>query len=880
MTPEEFEEKIAQELGTLNETQIGYFAWRCALRSFPFLVSDNDFWLENNRQNHLYAIFYALDESAFLLDRNSGIALVSDVTLDIAVAKVADVIVSAKIAAKAIVDRDSFNSIATTSSIFLRETADQASYDANEADKKARDARNTAIKAAFNSARGAILSSIKSNTSISLEALILDDFSTIKKGQSAQHTSTKVYGEIWNNFLSALKSEGCEYWGKLYEDIFEKGFKLDKDALKERLMNVPESIQVLGASEVASYLDELKKGATRLNEARIIILGDKGAGKTCLARRLKEPNAPMTSVDDSTAGVDTLIWELEGNNINVRIWDFAGHTVTHAVHRFFLSERCLYIVVYDGRSEVRNQLEYWLNHMKNYGGDSKAMILVNVYDNHRVDIPINRLKEKYPIEGFFEFSIQDDEEKLEEFRNSCACYIKNNPSWNNQKIPVSNYYVKEKLEKFFAKCEKGNGKEHITKQEFTDIAKKYGVENTEELLIRLNALGISLWYKEMDDFNTLVLNPEWISHGVYKIINWANNNKKYSVTLREFRDVFKIDLIRYPKDKHMFLFKLMKYYELAYVTEKGRELIIPHLLKEDQPIQEKIPSYPIGESLILRYKAELPLPPDTISRFIVRHNKQIKKDKEYLVWRYGVILEDKKGSTALVREDDRTISVSVKGYDKTNYISELRKTLDNIFNSYKSERPEIQYWIERHGLIPDELDSIKPLWLPGRKIKNLVEKNSDYFDDETGHVISMKDVVNIYNIRYKIVKKDVINYSKNSDTKIIFDNSITNQGDSNTIKINKEVIKYTPYTWERILAYVAASLLLVIFIFLLFQGKPFSDPNLVVIARIFTSFVISLFGATIPGFVNIGLDRKGITIRAGGAIALFILTYFFTPKVL
>lgn len=85
----------------------------------------------------------------------------------------------------------------------------------------------------------------------------------------------------------------------------------------------------------------------------------------------------MTEENESTAGVDTLLWEIEKQNVNVHIWDFAGHTVTHAVHQFFLSEHCLYIIVYDGRTEGRNRLEYWLNHMTNYGEDSEAIILVN-----------------------------------------------------------------------------------------------------------------------------------------------------------------------------------------------------------------------------------------------------------------------------------------------------------------------------------------------------------------------------------------------------------------------------------------------------------------------------------------------------------------------
>ena len=112
--------------------------------------------------------------------------------------------------------------------------------------------------------------------------------------------------------------------------------------------------------------------------------------------------------------------------------------------------------------------------------------------------------------------------------------------------------------------------------------------------------------------------------------------KKYSLTLADFMTVFAEDAKRYPESKHEFLFKLMKHYELAYETKDGKDLIIPHLLKEDR--LASLPDFSIGESLMLRYKAEQPLPPNTISRFIVRHNPEIKQKKPALfslaLWRH------------------------------------------------------------------------------------------------------------------------------------------------------------------------------------------------------------------------------------------------------
>ena len=727
MKQEAFKKKIEQGLEKLDKEQVVNFAWRCAVRALPFLGSrgDFDFWDTNVRQKHLYAVFCCLDINAFLSSIVPSVAVTyssSYVTIDTA----ADAYVAGDTAANA-----------KASAAYAANTAANANVAAGVNATNVH-AANTALSA-FASDR----------EHINLEPIILQDLKNIQDN-GVQHISPEQYGEIWENFQKALKSEGCEYWGQLYKRVFDNGFTVNWVDL-ERRMHVPKEIRVQGAAAVANYLKELEdKGALRLNEARIIVLGDKGAGKTCLARRLIDPDALMTTDNESTAGVETMLWKLKGGNINVRIWDFAGHTVTHAVHQFFLSERCLYIMVYDGRTEERNRLEYWLNHMKNYGRDSKAFILVNKRDQHSVDIPIRNLKEQYSIEGgVHTFSIQDDKKKLEDFRNEVAGYIKNNPSWNKQEIPTNYYHVKNELENLFVKGEKEKGQEHITKKKFTEIAKKHDVdeENIDKLLNDLHALGVSLWYKDMEEFDTLVLNPEWISHGVYKIVNWVNEEKKYSLTLADFRTVFKEDFSRYPEEKHIYLFKLMKCYELAYELNRGKELIIPHLLNEDRP--KDLPEFPVGESLMLRYRSEQPLPPNTVSRFIVRYNQDIKKEeKNYLVWRYGAVLEDGKGSLALVREEDRTISVAVTGVHKTDYISELRSTLNDIFNNYKnkSQKPELQYRVERYGLISKEVEAKNPLLLPDRQIFNYSNANIPYYDDVTNQKIYLDNTVTTYNI--------------------------------------------------------------------------------------------------------------------------------------
>jgi len=652
-----FSEQLEIELEKLSNEEIIRFSWRCVVRALPFLgIEKNfDFWKSEEKQKFLYSIFRLIDLVIYPKDSINSNIFNTGYSLK---ATPMDVTLAAKYAAEAAFGfkKSSFISVEY---IYI-----------------------VKAKEAINGARNAAVASRTAGVDyLKFQHILLKDLKENKNSVSELY-NLKLYGKTWNNFYSALEVNGCGYWAKWYQKIFNKGLVLDKEDEEEIKMrlSVPGEITVQGAAAVARYMLELEQGTEKLNEARILILGDKGAGKTCLSRRLKDPNAVMTTDEESTPGVDTTLWKLEKENVNVHIWDFAGHTVTHAVHQFFLSERCLYIIVYDGRTEGRNRLEYWLDHMKNYGENSKAIILVNKRDAHAVEVPINRLKEQYPILDVCTFSIRDDKDALEKFRQEVVNYINTNPSWSTLLIPESSYKVKKELEKLFKNGDK-NGKELIERKVFDAIAEKYKVKDSESLLSDLHALGISLWYKDMEKYNTMVLNPEWISNGVYRIINWANNQRKHCLPLVEFYQVFEKDFVRYPESQHRFLFELMKKYELAYEAKEKDVLIIPRLLHEDQP--KEMPQFSIGESLMARYKADQPLMSDTISRFIVRHNQEIKKEaKNYLVWRSGVILEKNKGTIALVREeDDRTITVSVKGTYKTENTNTTRETPNGNFES-------------------------------------------------------------------------------------------------------------------------------------------------------------------------------------------------------
>ena len=90
-------------------------------------------------------------------------------------------------------------------------------------------------------------------------------------------------------------------------------------------------------------------------------------------------------------------------------------------------------------------------------------------------------------------------------------------------------------------------------------------------------------------------------------------------------------------------------------------------------------------------------------------------------------------------------------------------------------------------------------------------------------------------------------------------------------------VQPTGTQFDRIAATSAALVVVALAVFLLVRNEPIADARLFFVLRIVLSFSTSTLGATIPGLLNIRWSGRGLVLRAGGALALFVLTYVYTP---
>jgi hypothetical protein len=83
--------------------------------------------------------------------------------------------------------------------------------------------------------------------------------------------------------------------------------------------------------------------------------------------------------------------------------------------------------------------------------------------------------------------------------------------------------------------------------------------------------------------------------------------------------------------------------------------------------------------------------------------------------------------------------------------------------------------------------------------------------------------------------------------------------------------------FDRVAATCAALVIVCLVVFLLIRNQEIADARLFFALRVVLSFGTAVLGATIPGFLEIGWSGSGLAIRAGGALALFVLTFLYTP---
>ncbi|MDQ3815539.1 MAG: hypothetical protein M3347_16605, partial [Armatimonadota bacterium] len=403
-------------------------------------------------------------------------------------------------------------------------------------------------------------------------------------------------------------------------------------------------IKAQDPERIARYYRQVLSGPVRpLNEAKVLVVGPGGNGKSSLIEFLLTGRFEPTK--KSTEGVQVCHWDIEGGvedaSLRLNIWDFGGQELQYSTHEFFLSERAVYVLVFQHRDDIATPdgLFYWLDLIHLVAPAAPVIVAFSKQDEHP-GLPNGLADLKKLHENIVDFvpiscvdtprtrHFAENARRLRDVVRATAC---RELAHVHYKLPAAWMSVKEQLEQ--------PDHDYLSFAAFQELCAAKGVTDPDDqklLADYLHDLGTMLNYSDRVAYEkTHILNPEWVTNGVYALSIWKAELDKTGGILTDSRVSARLGEPqyqgKYPPEAQRFIVEMMLSYKLCYELPragKERRYLVPNALPEDPP------PLSFDDAGALRFEIRFPriMPTSIISRFIVEMHKR----GSFTVWRLGV----------------------------------------------------------------------------------------------------------------------------------------------------------------------------------------------------------------------------------------------------
>lgn len=521
----------------------------------------------------------------------------------------------------------------------------------------------------------AIASNLHQLRSLNLAGNMLSDeaaraiASSLRDLTSLDLANNQVGEEGAKSVLDAYMEGALEY-------LDLRGNPLDGVVLPPELLQTTDAQSILAAYRRFASTPEVELHP--LNEAKLLVVGNEAVGKTSLVRFLLtgEPRDPTESKTSGTAiqeQIETHTWREEGSLIQLNVWDFGGQEIMHGTHRFFLSERSLYLLVLEARREDDTSVFNWLKTIRNRGGDSPVIVVINKCDNadHHLRVDLTALQRDYSnIVGVVTTSCDATQfgyKSVADLRELIASTLASDARLAHVRDPIPQPWVQVKTKvtalarerslleshTFVELCEEGDGRNRIS-----DLGEQTA------LLRLLHDLGVVVAHGLARDApaalrEVTLLDPNWLTRAIYALLNEPQILRQEGEFSRGELPLW-LDADIYPSERHEYILGMMQSSDLGLCfplpADEGEErYLLPEALPSSEPDYE---TWPL-DSLRFRYEYDY-LPPSMIPRLIVQAHHHLTSQPTR--WRTGVVLAVEK-CPVLIRGDRerRRIDIFVAG---------------------------------------------------------------------------------------------------------------------------------------------------------------------------------------------------------------------------
>ncbi|WP_201377868.1 COR domain-containing protein [Ktedonobacter sp. SOSP1-85] len=456
------------------------------------------------------------------------------------------------------------------------------------------------------------------------------------------------------------------------------------------LLTPPPEIIAQGLQAILAFLQALQSDSVRRYEAKLIVVGEGGTGKSSLLRTLGGKSFEASLSTTHGIEVDTL--ELphptkSSEKLLLNTWDFGGQHIYHATHQFFLTKRSFYLVVWNARLGVeQGKLHYWLDTIKALAPDSPVLLVATHSDERNPDLNYQLYKDAYPqLIGTISVSNKHGTE-IETLKSVLA--------QNAATLPL----VGQPWPTSWVEAEKAllaRREHHINAERYRRIC---AVRRIQAKMAQgtlgsyLHDLGKILYFR--DDYelsNLVVLKPNWVTKAISLVLEDEGVRAAHGILAHEeLPSIWSVDEEGKPYEPYLYpiFLRLMEKFDLSYQIDpdipgvRPTHSLVPELLPHQPPLD--IPQWPErplqGQThLQMTYHFDF-VPAGIMSWFIVRtHRYTLNKH-----WREGVLLTYQNHFARVeLNPMKRQLRLAVWGVQPHNFFTILKETIDLILSRFE-----------------------------------------------------------------------------------------------------------------------------------------------------------------------------------------------------
>ena len=358
------------------------------------------------------------------------------------------------------------------------------------------------------------------------------------------------------------------------------------------------------------YLNSKLRCAKGFYRMKLMLVGLANRGKTTLVARLQGRDCG----DESTVGVDVSEWtykpSLGKKPFFFSIWDFGGQEEYYATHQCFLSQRSLYLLLFnlkDGMEGVQ-ELKPWLNNISLRAPRSMVIIigthLDQVADEERDEVThllqeVGKLASSYKnlqVVEVIPVGLKNHIENIgllkEAIYNHASTYKNRGGQLiMGQKIPASYHSLDKQLEGVQQEVRNGLREPIMHSEEFKTMVQQMAladIQDDDELktaTLFLTDVGSLLHYDDRSHnlHELYFIDPRWLCDMMSKVVTIKERNpyvKKGILYSKDIPLIFKDD--QFPWQYFEQYLTLLDRFEIALPLD-NRRILIPSMLPDVRP---------------------------------------------------------------------------------------------------------------------------------------------------------------------------------------------------------------------------------------------------------------------------------------------------------